>query len=342
MNSRQRDPMLTQRPLARSFLAVLLALVGAAWCLCGSPASAQEWPTRPVRIIVPSAAGGTGDIIARLVADHLAAAFKQPFVVENRVGAGGIIGIQAITSAAPDGYTFGITTVSTLALVPIINPKATYKPLSDFTHVAYLAGSPVVLSVAGSAGIKTLPEFIANARKSTKPMSFASSGVGSDGHLIGEAIGAITKIKVEHVPYRNTSQALLDVVGGHVSFSTFTLSSSSSYIREGTLAGIAVTATERLQDYANLPTFKESGYPELVSSTWYSLSGPTGVPPEIVERVNGEIKAAMAKPEIENKLRLGGLLARPMTAEQFTRFVEAESARWAPLIEATGLVGKGE
>ena len=155
---------------------------------------------------MPFGAGGTGDTLARIVAEQLSASLKQQFVVENRTGAGGMIGVQALASSAPDGYTVGITNVSTLSLIPVINPKNAYHPLNDFTHVAFVAGAPVVLAVFPKLGVKTLPEFIAYASKSDKPLTFASSGLGSDGHLIGEAIAATTKIKVEHIPYKSTAR----------------------------------------------------------------------------------------------------------------------------------------
>src|SRR5258708_2852366 len=171
-----------------------------------SLASAQAWPARPVKIIVPFGAGGSGDTLARVVADHLSTVFKQQFVVENRTGAGGMIGTQAIAAAAPDGYTIGITNLSTLALVPAINPAATYHPVNDFSHIAYVAGAPVALAATPSANIKTLKEFIDAAKTSAKPLTYASSGVGSDGHLMGVAISLATGAPLEHVPYRSTSQ----------------------------------------------------------------------------------------------------------------------------------------
>jgi tripartite-type tricarboxylate transporter receptor subunit TctC len=313
----------------------------AASIIVSSIAAAQDWPTKPVRIIVPFGAGGTGDALARVVAEQLSASLKQQFVVENRTGAGGMIGVQALASSAPDGYTVGITNVSTLSLIPVINPKNAYHPLNDFTHVAFVAGAPVSLAVFPKLGVRTLSEFIAYANKVAKPLTFASSGLGSDGHLIGEAIAASTKIKVEHVPYKSTAQALTDVVGGHVVFSTFTLSSSSSFIRAGTLTGIAVTSAERMPDYPELPTFKELGYADLVSSTWFSISGPAKLPKAIVDRLNREITAAMAKPEVQARMRRDGLLTEAMSPEAFTAFVAAESARWTPLIQSTGLAGKG-
>jgi len=319
----------------------LLTAALAAMVLAVAPASGQDWPTKPVRIIVPFGAGGTGDALARIVAEHLSASLRQQFIVENRTGAGGMIGVQAVASSAPDGYTLGITNVSTLSLIPVINPKNAYHPLNDFTHVAFVAGAPVSPAVFPNLGVKTLPEFIAYANKSAKPLTFASSGLGSDGHLIGEAIAVSTKIKVEHVPYKSTAQALTDVVGGHVVFSTFTLSSSSSFIRAGTLTGVAVTSPERMPDYPDLPTFKELGYPDLVSSTWFSISGPAKLPKGIVETLNREIVATMTKPEVQARMRRDGLLTEAMTPEAFTTFVASESARWTPLIQRTGLAGKG-
>jgi tripartite-type tricarboxylate transporter receptor subunit TctC len=307
-----------------------------------SPAAAQDWPDRPVRMIVPFGAGGTSDSLARTVAEKLSAALKQQFVVENRTGAAGQIGVQAIASAPPDGYTIGVTNVSTLSLVPIINTRTSYDPVKDFTHIAYMAGAPVVLATFPGLGVKTLKEFVDYAKKAGKPLTFASPGTGSDGHLVGEAIAAALGLKFEHIPYRATGQALTDAVGGHVNFTTFTLSSTAAFIREGTLTGIAVTSPERMPDYPDVPTFKELGYPALISSTWFSLSGPAKLRPDIAETLNREVQAALALPDVQQKLRRDGLLSQPMSIGEFTRFVEAEGARWKPLIESAGLVGKAE
>ena len=319
----------------RLLTAALAAIVFAA-----APASAQDWPVKPVRIIVPFGAGGTGDALARIVAEHLSTSLKQQFVVENRTGAGGMIGVQAVASSAPDGYTLGITNVSTLSLIPVINPKNAYHPLNDFTHVAFVAGAPVSLAVFPKLGVNTRPEFIAYATKSAKPLTFASSGLGSDGHLIGEAIAVSTKIKVEHVPYKSTAQALTDVVGGHVVFSTFTLSSSSSFIRAGTLTGLAVTSPERMPDYPDLPTFKEAGHPEMTANTWFALSGAASLPDDLVQKINREAVRAMTQPQVQQTLRTQGFTTEDLSAAQFRALVSSETARWKPVIEAAGLVGQ--
>ncbi len=304
-------------------------------------ASAQDWPTRPVRIIAPFGVGGTADIVSRVIADHLSSAFKQQFVVENRPGAGGAIGTLAIARAEPDGYTLGVTNVSALTLVPVINPKTAYKAIGDFTHVAYLAGAPVTLAVHPSANVKTLSEFIEHAKKSPKPLTYASAGVGSDGHVMGEAIAATLKVKVEHVPYRGTSQGLTDAVGGHIVFTTFTLASSAAFIRDGTLRAVAITSPERMTDYPDLPTFKELGYPSLVSLTWYVMSAPPNLPKDIAEKLNRELESFLTKPETAQQLRRYGLIHQPMTMPQLSTFIGSESARWTPVIEAAGLAGKG-
>jgi tripartite-type tricarboxylate transporter receptor subunit TctC len=321
--------------MKRLFAAVLMAAA------VSVPASAQNWPDKPVKIIVPFGAGGSGDTLARVVAEHLSTTFKQQFVVENRTGAGGMIGAQAIASSPPDGTTIGITNLSTLSLVPVINPSVPYHSLNDFTHIAYVAGAPVALAATPTIGVKTLKEFIDYANKLGKPITFASSGVGSDGHLMGEAIALATKIKVEHVPYRSTSQALTDVVAGHVAFSTLTLSSTAQFLRAGTITGIAVTSPERMPDNPEIPTFRELGYPELVGTTWFSLSGPAKLPADIVQKLNAEITRIVALPDVQARLRRDGFIAQPMNPAQFTKFVDDENKRWKPLIEAAGLAGKG-
>ena len=321
-----------------------LVLLLAALLPLTSPASAETWPDRPVKIIVPFGAGGSGDTLARVVAEHLSATFKQQFVVENRTGAGGAIGAAAIASAAPDGATIGITNLSILALVPAINTAVSYHPVESFTHIAYVAGAPVALAATPSSGIKTLNDFIGAAGKAKaagKPLTFASSGVGSDGHLMGVAIALATDITLEHVPYRSTSQALTDVVAGHVALCTFTLSSTAQFLRGGQLNGVAVTSPDRMPDQPDLPTFKELGYPQLVGTTWFSLSGPPKLAHEIVEKLNAEVTRIVALPDVQARFRRDGFIAQPMSPAAFTKYVGEEVARWKPLVEKAGLAGKG-
>ena len=317
--------------------ALLLTLAAA--CLSTASAQAQGWPTRPVRIVNTFAPGGAADLLARTVADGLGSAFGQPFIVETRAGAGGAIGVQSVAAMPPDGYNFVITNVSILVLAPISNPRLGYG-LRDLSNIAYIAGSPIVLSVNPAGGIKTLAQFIASAKKGGKPLPYSSSGVGSMGQLFAESFAQEAGIAIEHVPYKGASQGLLDLVGGHIAFASQTLTSTFGQIQAGTLTAVAQTADRRLPDFADLPTFKEQGFPDLVSTTWFSLSGPAGLPVDIVQKVNREIAKTMGRPEIDQRMRQEGMLTQALTPAEFQQLIETETVRWKPVIERAGLVEK--
>ena len=317
-----------------------IALAAVLLAALALPAAADEWPSRPVRIVNTFAAGGAADILARTVADHLTQTFGQQFFVETRAGAGGAIGVQTVINTPPDGYNFVITTVSLLVLLPISNPKLGFDPRRDLTNIVLIAGSPVVFSVNPASGIKSLPDFVARARESDRPFTYSSSGVGGMGHLVGEFFAQQAGIKIEHVPYKGAAQGLGDLVGGHIVFSAQTVSSTSAYLQAGTLFGVAQAASARMPDYPTIPTFKELGYPEVESTVWFSLSGPAGLPASIVQKVNREVVRAMTGPEAETRLRQGGLIAQPMTVDEFNVYIAAETARWKPVLERVALVGK--
>ena len=319
----------------RRIAAAVLALLA-----CAVAARAEDWPVRPVRIVNTFAAGGAADILARTVADHLSGVFGQQFFVETRAGAGGAIGVQSVVNAPPDGYNFVITNVSLLALVPVSNPRLGFDPLRDLTNIAYIAGSPVVFSVNPASGVRTLADFVARAKQSDKPLTYSSSGVGSMGQLVAEYFAQKADIRIEHVPYKGASQGLTDLVGGHIAFSSQTVSSTAGQLHAGTLIGVAQTGKERMPDFPTVPTFNELGYPDLIGTTWFSLSGPAGLPADIVAKVNREVVRAMTKPEAQQRLREGGLVADAMTVEEFNKLIAAETARWKPVIEKAGLVGK--
>jgi tripartite-type tricarboxylate transporter receptor subunit TctC len=319
----------------RRVAAALLAVLA-----CAPAARAEDWPARPVRIVNTFAAGGAADILARTVADHLSGVFGQQFFVETRAGAGGAIGVQSVVNAPPDGYNFVITNVSLLALVPISNPRLGFDPRRDLTNIAYIAGSPVVFSVNPASGVRTLADFVARAKQSDKPLTYSSSGVGSMGQLVAEYFAQKADIRIEHVPYKGASQGLTDLIGGHIVFSSQTVSSTAGHLHAGTLVGIAQTGKERMPDFPTVPTFNELGYPDLIGTTWFSLSGPAGLPADIVAKVNREVVRAMTRPEAQQRLSEGGLVADAMTVEEFNKLIAAEMARWKPVIEKAGLVGK--
>lgn len=301
------------------------------------PARADEWPSRPVRIVNTFAAGGAADLISRLTAEHLSSVFKQQFFVETRTGASGTIGVQSVVMSQPDGYNFVMTTSTLLVLLPASNPKLTYHPTRDLTNIAYIAGTPIVLSIGAKSDVKTLKDFIVFARNSAKSLTYSSSGVGSSGHLVAELLAKEAGIKIEHVPYRGGSQSLTDLLGGHIAFASQTLPSTSAQIKSGALTAFAHSGKERLAEFPAVPTLKEQGY-DIVSTTWYSLSGPAGLPDHIVQKVNREISAGMARPEFRERLLQAGFLNEPMSVAQFRAFIDAETARWKPVVEAAGLV----
>jgi tripartite-type tricarboxylate transporter receptor subunit TctC len=322
------------RPVFSSAL-LAAALLGAA-----GPAAADDWPSRPVRIVNTFAPGGAADMVARLIADHMSQAFGQTFYVETRAGAAGAIGVTSVVHTPPDGYNFVITTFSLLVIGPLTNAKIGFHPQKDLTNVAYIAGSPIVFVVNAKSGITTLKDFVAFAKKSEKPLSYSSSGIGSNGNLISEYFAKLAGIRVEHVPYRGAAQGLTDLVGGHLVFSAQTLSSASGLIRGGVLVPIAHTANTRMPDYPSVPTFKELGYSELVSTNWFGLAGPAGLPKDIADKVNSEVIKAVTQPDAATRLREDGMVTERLDVKAFGAFIDGEIARWQPVIKSAGFAAQ--
>jgi tripartite-type tricarboxylate transporter receptor subunit TctC len=308
-----------------------------AFSLVAGPALAQDWPTRPVRIVNAFAAGGAADVLARLVADQLSSAFGQQFYVETRAGAAGVIGVQSILHSEPDGYNFVVTSMSLLAVGPTINPRIGYDPLRDLTHIAYIAGTPIGLIVNAAKGPHTFADFIATAKKADRPLTYSTSGVGSVAQLVTEAFARKADIKVEHVPYKGASQGLMDLAGGHIVFSAQTMGSASGQIRGGALSALAHTGSARLPDYPDVPTFKELGYPDSVATNWFSLTAPAGLRSDIVTKINRAVVAAMSDPAVRARLRQDGMVSEAMTPEALNAFVAEEITRWRPVIKSVGL-----
>jgi len=318
-----------------AFLAIIvMAPATPAW----AQTSAQAWPSKPVRIVNTFAPGGAADFLARTVADGMAAAFGQPFIVETRAGAAGQIGIQSVITTPPDGYNFVLTNITMLVFAPITNPKLGYDPHKDLSNIAYIGGSPIVITVNAKSDIKTLAGFIAKGKNT--PLTYSSSGIGSNGHLLAELMAQKFGIKVEHVPYKGAAQGLMDLVGGHIAFAAQSVTSSAGQIRGGTLHPVVQTASERLPDFATVPTFKELGHPDLTTTTWFSLSGPAGLPADIVQKVNREIANTMAKPEMRARMQQEGMVTEALTPEQFRELIERETKTWRPVIENVGLIEK--
>jgi tripartite-type tricarboxylate transporter receptor subunit TctC len=321
----------------KHFCAALLVLAGA--FATTAPATADEWPSRPVRIVNTFAPGGAADILARIVADHLSVAFKQQFFVETRAGAGGAIGIQTVASSDPDGYNFVITTLSLAIIGPTMNPKIGYDPIKDLTYVGYIAGSPILFIVSAKSDVKSLPGFVAKSKSSAKSLTYGTSGLQAAGHMVAQSFAMQAGLKFEIIPYKGAAQSIVDVVANHIDFATPTVTSASGQLRGGTVTGLAVSSERRLPDYADVPTFRELNY-DLVATNWFGLAGPANLPAEIVRKVNREINIVMAKPESQKRMREDGMLVQGMDEAQFRKFIDDEGTRWKPVIERAGLVEK--
>jgi len=300
------------------------------------PAAAADWPTRPVRIVNTFAPGGAADILARMAADQLTKAFGQQFYVETRAGAGGVIGVDTVVHSDSDGYNFVLTTLSLTAINPLINAKIGYDPFKDLTHVAYLAGSPIVFIVSANSDVKTLKDFVAKSKASAKPLTYGVSGLASAGQMIAESFAQLADLKFQVVPYKGASQSQLDVVAGNIDFATPTVTSASSQLQGHTVTGLAQTGSERLADYPDVPTFKELGY-QLEATNWFGLAGPAGLPEDIVRKVNRAINEGMALPENQKRIREDGMIVSPMDADAYKAFVQREALRWKPVILKAGL-----
>jgi tripartite-type tricarboxylate transporter receptor subunit TctC len=296
-------------------------------------AGAADWPTRPVRVIVPFAAGGAADAQGRLYADALSAAFGKQFIIENRTGGGGLIAAEAVARAAPDGYTLIVSGVPIQVLAPAMNRNVGYDPMRDFTHIAYFGGTPNVLVVHPALGVKAYRDFVALARGQPDSIDYVSAGVGTMGNWVAEYLAAAESIKLTHVAYKGGAAALLDLLAGHVKVGMLSWSSVAEHIRAGALIPLAVTSAERVPYLADLPTLRELGYPDFVAITWFSLSGPAGLPADIVDRINREVVKAMDRPQLKKQIEQDAIETRPMTAAEVTRFSQSEIDRWTPLIK---------
>lgn len=299
-------------------------------------ANAADWPTRPVRIVNTFAPGGAADILARMAAEQLTKSFGQQFYVETRAGAGGVIGVDNVAHAEPDGYNFVITTLSLTAINPLINSKIGYDPFRDLTHVAYLAGSPIVFLVGAKSSIKTLQDVVAKAKASSKPMTYGGSGLASAGQMVAESFAQLAGLKFQVVPYKGASQSQLDLVAGNIDFATPTVTSAAGQLQGGTVTALAHTGSARLPDYPNVATFKELGY-DLVATNWFGLAGPAGLPNDIVRKVNAAINAGMSEPANQERIRQDGMIIDPMDAAAYDAFVHNEAVRWKPVILKAGI-----
>ncbi|MDR6534366.1 tripartite tricarboxylate transporter substrate binding protein [Variovorax soli] len=306
-------------------LALLLPLVFA------SVVHAQPWPAKPVRIIVPFAPGGPADVLARVVGQDLSDALGQPFVVDNKAGAAGNIGVEQIAKAAPDGYTLGIVPVGNVAVNPSLFPTLPYKA-SDLAPVAMLATVENVLVVNASVPAQSLKELLALAKQKPGTVSFASPGAGSQAHLAGELMALDADVKLIHVPYKGIGPAINDLVGGQVTMMFGSMSAVLPHIKSGKLRALGVASLKRSAAMPELPTIAEQGLPKFEAVSWYALMAPAGTPAAIVDRLNAESVRALAKPAIKEKFAAQGLEPGSGKPQELAATIRTETARWAEVI----------
>ncbi|HVO90653.1 MAG TPA: tripartite tricarboxylate transporter substrate binding protein [Casimicrobiaceae bacterium] len=295
-----------------------------------------NYPTKPIRLVVPFPAAGTTDILARAAAQRLSEAFGQQVVVDNRPGAGGNIGTELVAKAAPDGYTLLMGTVGTHAINQSLYSKLPFDPVKDFQPVILVAGVPNVLEVNPALPVNSVQDLIAYAKANPGKLNFASSGNGTSIHLSGELFKTMTGVTMTHVPYKGSAPALTDLVGGQVQLMFDNLPSSLAFIKAGKLRAIAVTSTARASALPDVPTIAESGVPGFDASSWFGILAPAGTPHDVVVKINAEVAKWLATPEAKEKLASQGAIAFGGSPEDFAKHIATESAKWAKVVKESG------
>lgn len=334
-----QQPTTPAKALRRRSLLALATLA----CAGASPwALAQDkWPSKPVRIVVPFAPGGTTDLLARAIAPDLSRVFGQSFIVDNKPGAGGNIGADLVAKSAPDGYTLLMGTVGTHGINQSLYASMPYDPQKDFAPITLVAGVPNVMVMnaerAAKLGIGTVPEFIRYAKANPGRLNMASSGNGTSIHMAGELFKSRTGVFMTHIPYRGSGPALMDMVAGNVDVMFDNLPSAMPHIKSGKLKAFAVTSAQRSPAVPDLPTVEEAGpLPGFEASSWFGLLAPAGTPADVVLRLQQETAKALNSPATKEKLVAQGAIPSGNTPQEFTRLIQSEISKWAVVVKASG------
>ena len=316
----------------RSIIAATL-LVAA---VTGTPALAQDYPTKPITLVVPFPAGGGNDALARLVAEKMSRALGQQVVVENRGGAGGTIATRAVAKTAPDGYTILLTYTGTLAINPSLYPNAGYDPRKDFTPIGLIGSLPSVLVVHPSLAVHSVAELIAYAKANPGKVNYAFVP-GTVGHIATELFGKTAGIELTKIPYKGNGDALGNLIGGHVSMMVLAIVPIIGNVRAGTLRALAVTSGERSALLPDVPPIADAGLPGFSAVIRYGLAAPPGTPRPIIERLNKELRAALAADDLRAKLAADGAVPEPGSPEDYAAAIDADEKKWAPIVKSLNL-----
>jgi tripartite-type tricarboxylate transporter receptor subunit TctC len=299
-------------------------------------ALADTWPSKPIKLVVPYAPGGTTDVVGRMIAEYLGRQLGQNIVVENRPGKGATIGTAQVAKAAPDGYTLVMSNVAAQAVSPALYGDLDYDPLRDFVHITLASLNPSVLVVHPSFPAHTLADYIAYARANPDKLAFATSGPGSSNHILGTLTGQVTGTRLVHVPYRGAGPAMQDTIAGVVPSMFDSLPSAAPHIKAGKVRALAVSGEKRSAAFPDVPTMKESGYPALVSYSWFGLSAPAKTPAPIVERIAREMQVVLKLPVVVKRWEEIGAESSTMKPAEYGAFVKAELEKWSPVVKASG------
>ena len=311
---------------------ILAGMAGVA----GAQQAAQQYPSRPIKLILPTTPGGSVDNGARLLADKLREAWGQAVVVENRPGANTIIGTTAVAKAPPDGYTL-LFVSSSHVLVPLVTSKLPYDPIKDFAPVATLAYTPFVMVTHPSLPVDSVQQFIAYARARPGELNYGSSGVGLGSHIAGEVFSAMTGVRMQHIPYKGGGQVMAELIGGQIQVSWNSANATAPHVKAGKIKALAVTGQSRVPTLPEVPTFAEAGLPQYQEKAWLGLFAPAGTPRPIVDKLSAEIDRILRLPAIQKSFEAQGLVPLASTPEQFADMVRTETATLAPVIKAANI-----
>ena len=318
---------------------VMLWLGAATMAVITGTVAAQSWPTRTVRLISPFAPGGGADITSRAVAQKLSVSLGQQVIVDNRGGAGGMVGVEMAAKSPPDGYTLVMGTIGPIAINPSLLSKMPYDPLKDLAPISQAAVAVNVLVVHPSLPARSVKDLIAIAKARPADLNYGSSGSGAADHLAGELFNAMVKVKMAHIPYKGGAPAMVDLMSGNVQLVFSTLSTATGAIEAGRVRALAVTGTKRFEGLAELPTMSEAGLKGFEVNNWYGLFAPAGTAKDIISRVSSDAAKVLAMPDVKKRLMDAGIIATSSTPEAFGVYIRAETAKWGKVIKDANIKG---